>query len=161
MTARFLGLGLAVGEQLVDFLGQRPDLGGKSWPIRVFAPERIERDFAPNAAERPKPVEGLQRGQDQQADAERQEAPDQSRAKRRICSSIVSRDWATWKRQRTFDPGQDHVALGDAQRLGAGVEFVAVVEVGCDVAMPSLTRSRRSQSEREGKVSAPAPLIWK
>ena len=42
VAARFLGLLLAVGEQLVDLLGQRLDLVRESPPaMRVFAPERI------------------------------------------------------------------------------------------------------------------------
>ena len=54
----------------------------------------------------------------------------------RICASIISRDCATWKRQRTLRPGQDDVPLGDAQRLA--VELVAVVDVDVDVAVPVL-----------------------
>ena len=41
VAPRFLRLVLAMLEQLVDLLGQRPDFGREIWPMRVFSPERI------------------------------------------------------------------------------------------------------------------------
>ena len=154
MAPRFLRLGLVVGEQLVDFLGQRPDLGREVVADARLLARPDRGDLAAHAAQRPKAVEGLQRRQDEQADAERSEAPDQSRAK--LVDLLVDR----FARLRDLEapahlrPRQDDVALGDPQRFAARrAEFVAVVEVRPSMSMWSaMTRSRRSQSERDGKV---------
>ncbi len=135
VAPRFLGLRLAVGEQLVDFFGQRPDLRRE---IRADAGLLARADrghLAPNAPQRPQAVDGLQRGEDQQSQPQRPEAPDQGLAK--PVDLVVDRLARLGDLVAPTDPGagQGDVALGDAQRLvvPSRRKFVAVVEMGLDV----------------------------
>ena len=131
VAPRFLGLRLAMGEQLVDLLGQRPDLGREI----VADPRLLARadggDLVAHPAQRPQAVEGLQRGEHEQADAEREEAPEQRRAQ--ALDLVVDRLARLRDLEAPADrrARQDRVALGDAQRLGmvGRRKFVAVVEV--------------------------------
>ena len=172
---RFLGLRLAMGEQLVDFLGQRPDFRGKSSPTRVLSPERIDGDFAADAAQRPQPVEGLQRGQDQQANAEREEAPEQGRAQpvdllvdhlARLRDLEAPADVAS-------RAGSRRVRRCAAARHVRGREFVAVVEMRLDVvvvvvdAQPAVPQRARREGvgagaadlEIEARIRLDEPLV--
>src|SRR6059058_1323019 len=131
MAPRLLGLRLAVRQQLVDLLGQRPDLG---WEVLADPGLFTRADgghFAAHAPQRPKSVKGLQRGEDQKPNAKRGEAPDQGLAQAmdllvdslaRLCNLEAPADLRS---------GQDRVALSDAQRLRmvGHREFVAVVKV--------------------------------
>ena len=103
---------------------------GNSWLMRVFSPEPDRGDFAPHPAQRPQAVERLQRRQDQQPDAERGEAPEQGRAQ---FVDLLVDDLARLRDLEApadLRARQDHVALGDPQRLGwPRREFVAVVQV--------------------------------
>ena len=162
VAPRLLGLHLVMGEQVVDLVGQRLDLAREiARRCAVCVPERIGDHLAPHPAQRPQAVERLQRGEDEQAEAEHGEAARSgSRRSSLICSSIVSRDWATWKRQRTWLPGRTDVALDDAQRLA--VEFVAVVGVQLDVVVAAGRRAGGGPTaSATGRCPAPSPLIWK
>src|SRR3954469_4215683 len=81
MAARFLGLRFIMLEQLIDLLRQGPDLGREILANPGFLTGADRGDFTTNAPQRPKPVEGLKSGEDEEADAEREEAPEQSGAK--------------------------------------------------------------------------------
>jgi len=59
----FLRLCLAVREQLVDLLGQRPDFDREFGADAGFRAGADRRDLAPHAAQRPQAVERLQRDQ--------------------------------------------------------------------------------------------------
>ena len=124
VTPRFLGLRLAMREQLVDLLGQRPDFGREIVADPGLLARADGRDLVAHPAQRPQAVEGLQRGEHEQAEAERGEAPEERSARRCwIWSSSVSRDCATWNRQRTVEPGR--IASRSAIRSGSawsGVE---------------------------------------
>ena len=116
---------------------------GKSWPMRVLSPERIDGDFAAHAAQRPQAVEGLQRGEDEQADAERGEAPDQGRAQ--PVDLVVDR----LARLRDLEAPADLRARAGSRRArrcaaarhGRDREFVAVVEVRLHVVMACRRRA--------------------
>ena len=109
-------------------------------------------DILPNAPQRPETVKGLKCGEDQQADAEREEAPEQGRAKLldlRVDHLARLRDLESPSNLRS---GQDHIAFGNAQRLA--VELVAVVDMDLDVAMAILNLRRRSHRDREEGVGS-------
>ena len=123
VAPRLLGLRLAVREQLVDLLGQRPDLGREIVADAGLVARADRGDLAADAPQRPQAVEGLQRGEHEQADAERDEAPDQGRTQ--AVDLVVDRLARLRDLEAPADlrSGQDRVALGDAQRLGvSGVE---------------------------------------
>ena len=77
MAARLLGLRLAMGEQLVDLVDQRIDLAREILADPALAAAADGDHLAAHPAQRPQAVERLQRGQHQQAEAERGEAPEQ------------------------------------------------------------------------------------
>ena len=136
VAARLFGLVLIVGEKLVDLLGQRLDLVGKGLRDAGLRARPDCGDILPDAAKGPEAVEGLKRGEDQQANAERQETPEQGGAKLAdLCVDHLARlrDLETPADVR---PGQDHVPLGYAQRLA--FELVAVVDVDVDVTVAIL-----------------------
>ena len=81
MAPRFLGLRLAMGQQLVDLVDQRLDLAREILGDAGLGAAADGGHFAPHAAQRPQAVNGLQRGEDEQAGAERGEAANQGRAK--------------------------------------------------------------------------------
>ena len=113
-------------------------------------------DVLPDSAKRPEAVEGLKRGEDEQADAQRQEAPEQGGTKLadlRVDHLARLRDLETPADVRS---GQDHVPLGYAQRLA--FEFVAVVDVDVDVPVAILDLQtpvpQGSRGERVGAFAA-------
>ena len=63
MTPRFLGLLLAVRQELVDLLGQRPDLGREILADAGLLARSDRGDLAAHAAQRPQAINRLQRGQ--------------------------------------------------------------------------------------------------
>ena len=71
VTACLLRLLLAVREELVDLLGERADLGREIRPDAGLLARSDRGDLAAHPPQRPQAVEGLQRCEDQQADAER------------------------------------------------------------------------------------------
>ena len=162
MAARLLGLLLAMREQLVDLVDQRLDFAAGS-PRRCGSAcrERIATTSRPHPAQRPQPVERLQRGE-HRAGRRRARRSCATRVERNslICSSIMSRDWATWKRQRTSLPGRIDVALDDAQRLAG--ELAAVVGMEVDVVVTAVdSQARGPTASATGRCRRPAPLIWK
>ena len=161
VAARFLGLRLAMGEQLVDLLDQRLDLAREILGDAGLRARPDRGDLAPHAAQRPQAVEGLQRGEDEQADAERGEAPDQGRAQARGSGRRSSR--ATGRpgsASGRSDPGRMTSRSSDAQRLAG--EFVAVVACGARRRCGGRRRAAAGPTaSATGRCPAPSPLIWK
>ena len=135
MPPRLLGLRFAVREQLVDLFGQRPDFGREILADAGLLARPDGGHFATHAAQRPQPIEGLQGGEDEKADAQCGEAPDQGlpQAMNLLVDGLARlRDLESPADLRS---GQDRIPLRDPQRLGVirDREFVAVVEVRLDV----------------------------
>src|SRR5690349_24767173 len=80
VAAGLLRLLLAVGEKLINFFCQRTDLQREAAGNPRLRSRPDGGDVLTNPTQRPESVERLQRGQDQQADAEREETPKQGRA---------------------------------------------------------------------------------
>jgi len=117
VPAGFLGLLFAMGEKLVDLLGQWLDLAWKfAAHPRLLARANIG-DLVAHAPERPEAIESLKGGKDEKTDAERAEAPHQRRAKPE--DLIVDRLPGLGDLEAPLDrrAWQDGIALGDAQRL--------------------------------------------
>src|SRR6478672_9521116 len=76
----FLGLRLAVRQELVDLLRQWPDLDREFVADARLVAGADVGDFVAYAAQRPQPVESLQRREHQEADAQREEAPEEGEA---------------------------------------------------------------------------------
>jgi hypothetical protein len=117
MAARFFGLRLAVGEQLVDLFGERADLAGEILADPRLLTRADHRNFAAHASKRPQAINRLQRGQDQQAGAKDRKAPEQGRAQ--LLELLVDQlpRLSDLKSPAHLGAGDDRVALGDAQRL--------------------------------------------
>ena len=131
VAASFFRLVLIVGKQLIDLFGHRSDLGRKIAADAGLLAGTDVGDFLAHAAQGPQPEQGLQRGEYQQADAERGEAPDEGRPQ--PVDLVIDglsrlRDLEAPAYGRTR---KDHVPFGNSQRLGmAGRgKFVAVVEM--------------------------------
>ena len=74
------GLRFAMGEKLVDLLGQRADLGRKSSADARLRARPDRGHLAPDPAQRPQAVDRLQCGEHDQPEPEHGEAPGQRRA---------------------------------------------------------------------------------
>ena len=158
VAPRLFGLHLVMLDQRVQFLGQRLDLARQPFLDPRFLARADRRDGAADPAQRPKPVNRLQSGEDDQAEAEDTERTQQGAAEDAdlfVDHVAALRDLEAPAHRRA---GQADVAL-DHPELLLG-EFVAVVIMGIVVAVARPTSSRRSQSEREGRARRPAPLIW-
>ena len=141
----------------VDLLGQRADLArevlARSGSARPSGSRRPRG--APGAA-----ATGRRRPAARRARAGR--APSTAKLQIRVVrssliwSSMISRDCATWKRQRTREPGRIDVALDDAQRLAG--EFAAVVGVDVDVVVAAVDAQppvpQRARREGVGALAA-------
>lgn len=117
VPSRLFGLRFAMSEERVDLFRQRTDFGREVLPDPGLLARANRGNLPPYAPQRPQSVEGLKRGEDEQSDAERREAPEQDGAQ--VMNLIVE----AFARLRDLEPparrgpGQDRVALGDAQRL--------------------------------------------
>ena len=79
VTACLLRLLLGVREELVDLLGERQDLGREIRPSTRLVPDRISATSPAHAAQRAT-VRRRSAAPQEQADAERREAPEQGQA---------------------------------------------------------------------------------
>ena len=136
---RLLGLQLVMREQGVQFLGQRLDLARQPFLDTRLLARTDRRDRAAHPAQRPQPVDRLQGGEHDQAEAENPERAEQGLAQHAdllVQRVAALRDLEAPAHRRA---GQAHVALGDAQPLHR--EFLAVEEVDFVVGMGDGRRS--------------------
>ena len=80
VAPRFLGLLLAMRQQFVDLVHQRIDFAREILGDAALAAGADGDHLAPHPPQRPQAVARLERGQHQQAEPERGEAPDQGGA---------------------------------------------------------------------------------
>src|SRR3546814_5453704 len=118
VAPRLLGLHLIMGEKLVQLLRHRLDLLGESFLDPGFLARADRRDGLAHAAERPQAVEGLDRGQRDEAEAEEAEGAHHRPAED---TDLLVEPGAALRhldRKSTRRYGQPPVATYDAQRFG-------------------------------------------
>ena len=128
VAARLLGLTFVMFDQAIQLLDHRRDLD-RHRPIDPRGAARAHlRDFQSHLAERPKPIEGLERGHHDQTETEQKETADQRASHH---ADLVVEPVAAGRHLKTpanVRSGQLYVAFEDAQ-LFAG-ELVAVEGIG-------------------------------